>query len=53
MMTKEIKQWHLVIAMRKGADKKCVEDKISADINLYDVTNTLPDCFSAREIEEC
>ena len=39
--------------MRKGADKKCVEDKISADINLYDVTNTLPDCFSAREIEEC
>ena len=32
---------------------KCVEDKQSADINLYDVTNTLPDCFSAREIEEC
>ena len=28
---------------------KCVEDKISADINLYDVTNTLPDCFSAEE----
>ena len=31
--------------MRKGADK------ISADINLYDVTDTLPDCFSAREYE--
>lgn len=30
---------------------KCVEDKQSADINLYDVTNTLPDCFSAREYE--
>ena len=30
---------------------KCVEDKISADINLYDVTNTLPDCFNAREYE--
>ena len=45
MMTKGNKQWHLVIAMRKGADK------ISADINLYDVTNTLPDCFNAREYE--
>ena len=30
---------------------KCVEDKQSADINLYDVTDTLPDCFSAREYE--
>ena len=30
---------------------KCVEDECSADINLYDVTNTLPDCFSAREYE--
>ena len=30
---------------------KCVEDKQSADINLYDVTNILPDCFSAREYE--
>ena len=30
---------------------KCVEDKISADVTLYDVTNTLPDCFSAREYE--
>ena len=30
---------------------KCVEDKQSADINLYDVTDTLSDCFSAREYE--
>ena len=30
---------------------KCVEDKQSADINLYDVTNILPDCFNAREYE--
>ena len=30
---------------------KCVEDKQSADINLYDVTDTLPDCFNAREYE--
>ena len=30
---------------------KCVEDKQSADINLYDVTDILPDCFSAREYE--
>ena len=30
---------------------KCVEDECSADINLYDVTNTLPDCFNAREYE--
>ena len=30
---------------------KCVEDKQSADINLYDVTNILPDRFNAREYE--
>ena len=30
---------------------KCVDYKYSADINLYDVTDTLPDCFSAREYE--
>ena len=30
---------------------KCVEDECSADINLYDVTNILPDCFNAREYE--
>ena len=30
---------------------KCVEDKQSADINLYDVTDILPDCFNAREYE--
>ena len=30
---------------------KCVEDKQSADITLYDVTNILPDCFNAREYE--
>lgn len=30
---------------------KCVEDKQSADINLYDVTDMLPDCFSDREYE--
>ena len=30
---------------------KCVDDKYSADINLYDVTDILPDCFSAREYE--
>ena len=30
---------------------KCVEDKYSADINLYDVTDILPACFSAREYE--
>ena len=30
---------------------KCVEDKISADVTLYDVTDTLPDCFNAREYE--
>ena len=30
---------------------KCVDDKYSADINLYDVTDMLPDCFSAREYE--
>ena len=30
---------------------KCVEDTQSADINLYDVTDMLPDCFSAREYE--
>ena len=30
---------------------KCVEDKISADVTLYDVTDILPDCFSAREYE--
>lgn len=30
---------------------KCVDDKYSADINLYDVTDMLPDCFSDREYE--
>ena len=30
---------------------KCVEDKQSADVTLYDVTDILPDCFSAREYE--
>ena len=36
---------------------KCVEDRYSADINLYDVTDTLPECFNqsnysiAREYE--
>ena len=30
---------------------KCVEDRYSADINLYDVTDILPDCFSDREYE--
>lgn len=30
---------------------KCVEDKYSADINLYAVTDTLPECFSDREYE--
>ena len=30
---------------------KCVEDKYSADVTLYDVTDMLPDCFSAREYE--
>ena len=30
---------------------KCVEDECSADINLYDVTDILPDCFNAREYE--
>lgn len=30
---------------------KCVEDKQSADITLYDVTDILPDCFSAMEYE--
>ena len=30
---------------------KCVEDKYSADISLYDVTNILPNCFSDRKYE--
>ena len=30
---------------------KCVEDKYSADVTLYDMTDTLPDCFSDREYE--
>lgn len=30
---------------------KCTEDTQSADINLYDVTDILPDCFSDREYE--
>ena len=32
---------------------KCVEDKQSADINLYDVTNTLPDCFTEMRQIKC
>ena len=30
---------------------KCGEDKQSADITLYDGTDKLPDCFSARKYE--
>ena len=30
---------------------KCVEDKYSADVTLYDVTDTLPDCFTNRNYE--
>lgn len=30
---------------------KCVEDNISADISLYDITDTPPDCFINIEYE--
>ena len=30
---------------------KCVEDKYSADVTLYDVADILPDCFSDRKYE--
>ena len=30
---------------------KCLNDKLSADINLYDVTDTHTDCLNVREQE--